>query len=293
MAVDYYKTLGVARQASGDEMKKAYRRLAVQWHPDRNPGSRLAEERFKVIAEAYAVLSNPGKRRQYDLLGPVDFKNEYSHEEIFQGFEPGDFFKFFGLEEARDVLDRIFSRESGVSAPAEREDGRARVSDFFAGFGHKGALRDQRSPDIVVPLVVSFKEAALGAEKFVAYNTAAGAVKITVQVPPAAQSGHRLVVRSRGPNHPGSRPGDLIVPLTVTPDPKFSRRGHDLLTFVELSAEELAEGCRPLVWTICGKSLRFTVPAGTSPGSNFKIAGHGLPKPGGGQGDLLVKVKIY
>jgi len=291
MAADYYKTLGVSRQASGEELKKAYRRLAVHWHPDRNPGSRLAEERFKTIAEAYAVLSNPGKRRQYDLLGPIDFKSEYSHEEIFQGFEPGDFFKFFGLEDAREALDRIFSRSAGTTAPVERENPRARLSDFFAGFGQKGALRDHRSPDIVVPLVVSFKEAAFGAEKYVAYNTSSGAVKVRVSVPPASQSGQRLIVRGQGPSQPGGQPGDIIVPLTVTPDPKFSRRGYDLLTFVELNAKELSEGCRPLVNSLGGQSLKFTVPAGTVAGSHFKIAGYGLARPDGAKGDLLVKIK--
>lgn len=293
MAADYYKTLGVSRQATRDELKKAYRRLAVHWHPDRNSGSRLAEERFKAVAEAYAVLSNPGKRRQYDLLGPVDFKNEYSHEEIFQGFEPGDFFKFFGLEDARDTLDRILGQRLGPSAPVEREDHRARVSDFFAGFGQKGALRDKRSPDIVVPLVVSFKEAALGGEKFVAYNTSTGAVKVMVSVPPASQSGQRLVVRNQGPSQPGGQPGDIIVPLTVTPDPRFTRRDYDVLTFVELSAKELTEGCRTLVTTLGGLALRLTVPAGTSPGSNFKIPGYGLIRPDGSKGDLLVKIKIH
>jgi curved DNA-binding protein len=288
VAVDYYRTLGVSRQATIEEIKKAYRRLAVQWHPDRNPGSHLAEERFKAVAEAYAVLGNPAKRRQYDLLGPADFKNEFSREDIFQGFEPGDFFKLFGLENARDALDRILG---GNAAPPSREEQRVRVSDFFAGFGQKDGQRESRSPDIVIPLVVSFKEAALGAEKFVAYNTSTGAVKVPVTVPPASQSGRKLVARGQGPmTRPGGQPGDVIVPLTVTPDPQFTRRDYDILTFVELSAQELAEGCRPLVTDLSGRPLRFTVPAGTALGANFKMAGYGLARPDGSRGDLLVKI---
>ena len=171
-SLDYYTILGVSRGAAPDEIKKAYRRLAVHWHPDRNPGSRLAEEKFKSIAEAYAVLGNPGRRRQYDILGPSEFKNEFSHEDIFQGFEPGDFFKFFGLTDARDALDRIFNpSQAAVAGAGKQEESRARISDFFAGFGQKNSPRDPRSPDIAIPLSIALKEAAFGAEKFVAYNT--------------------------------------------------------------------------------------------------------------------------
>lgn len=235
-------------------------------------------------------MSHPGKRRQYDLLGPVEFKNEYSQEDIFQGFEPGDFFKSFGLEEARETLDRIFNRDRNEPLAAP-EDPKARISDFFAGFGQKHSARDRRAPDIALPLVLGFKEAALGAEKYVAYNSAGGAVKVPVTVPPGSKNGQRLVVKGRGPAQPGGRPGDIVITLTVTPDPDFQARGFDLLTSVVLSIEELAAGCRPLVKTLSGRTLRLTVPPGTRPGARFKLTGHGLPRPEGGHGDLLVQIK--
>lgn len=284
---DYYALLGVGREAGAEELKKAYRRLAVNWHPDRNPGSRLAEERFKAIAEAYAVLSHPGKRRQYDLLGPAEFNKEYSREDIFQGFEPGDFFKSFGLENAREALDRIFHQQPGGAVPAAAP----RVSEFFSGFGQKHAPRDRRSPDVVVPLVLSFREAALGAEKFVAYNNLSGAaVKVPLTVPPGVQHGQRLMLRGQGPARPGERGGDIVVALTVNPDPDFQRLGFDLQTSLALKPEELAAGCRPLVRSLSGQALRLTVPPGTRPGANFKLAGYGLPRPDGGRGDLLVRI---
>ncbi|UQZ89428.1 hypothetical protein C4J81_09545 [Deltaproteobacteria bacterium Smac51] len=288
---DYYTLLGVSRQASGDDLKKAYRRLAVHWHPDRNPGSRIAEERFKAISEAYAVLSNPGKRRQYDLLGPSEFKNEYSHEEIFQGFEPGDFFKMFGLEDAKDALTRIFDENRKVPVATEREETKARISDFFAGFGQKHSTRDNRSPDIIIPLQVSFKDAALGAEKFVAYNTPGGAIKVAVSVPPASNTGHRILIKGKGPSKAGGQPGDIIVTLNVSPDPAFNRRGYDLYTFVTVSPQDLNTGCRPLVTSLTGQPLRLTIPAGTIAGANFKVPGYGLSKPDGGKGDMLVQVR--
>ncbi|MDL2226144.1 DnaJ domain-containing protein [Deltaproteobacteria bacterium OttesenSCG-928-M10] len=287
---DYYTLLGVGRKAAGEELKRAYRRLAVHWHPDRNPGSRLAEEKFKAISEAYAVLSNPVKRRQYDLLGPSEFKNEYSHEDIFQGFEPGDFFKFFGLADARETLSRIFSPDS-PGPPAEREDPRARISDFFGGFGQKSSARDTRSPDIIVPLMVTFKEAALGAEKFVAYNTPGGAVKVRVLVPAGALNGQRLAVKGQGPARPGGSPGDVLVNLTVIPDPDYTRRGFDIQMTIALDQKELTAGCRPTVNTLAGQALRLTVPAGTKPGAIFKLPNYGLPKPDGHKGDFLVQVK--
>ena len=287
---DYYTLLGVSRKATGEELKRAYRRLAVHWHPDRNPGSRLAEEKFKAISEAYAVLSSSVKRRQYDLLGPSEFKNEYSHEEIFQGFEPGDFFKFFGLADARDTLSRIFSPDS-PGPLAEREDPQARINDFFGGFGQKSSARDTRSPDIIVPLMVTFKEAVMGADKFVAYNTPNGAVKVRVAVPAGALNGQRLVVKGQGPARPGGSPGDVLINLTVVPDPAYSRRGFDVQTDIALDQKDLAAGCRPTVNNLAGQALRLTVPAGTRPGAIFKLPGYGLPKPDGTKGDFLVQVK--
>jgi DnaJ-class molecular chaperone with C-terminal Zn finger domain len=289
--IEYYTLLGVNRGAGLAEIKKAYRRLAVHWHPDRNPGSRLAEEKFKAIAEAYAVLSNPAKRRQYDRLGPIEFKNEFSHQDIFQGFEPGDFFKLFGQAEAKDELGRIFSAQNSTASPAKKEDVQEKMNVFFAGFGQKNSARGNRAQDILVPLIVSFKEAALGAEKFVAYNNSEGAVKLPVSVPAGAAAGQKIIIKGRGPAKAGSQPGDVIVTLTITPDPKFSRRGPDLLTSLELSPKELAEGCRPLLNALDGRPLRLTIPAGTAAGATFKLAGYGLPKTDGGQGDLLVQIK--
>ncbi|MDR1922219.1 MAG: DnaJ domain-containing protein, partial [Candidatus Adiutrix sp.] len=283
--------LGVSRQAGAAELKQAYRRLAVHWHPDRNPGSCLAEERFKAVAEAYAVLSNPVKRRKYDLLGPQEFKNEYSQEEIFQGFEPGDFFKSFGLEEAGAVLTRIFGGDAKASPPTT-VDSKARISEFFAGFGGKRSLRDQRAQDINVTLMVTFREAALGAEKFVAYNTPGGVVKVPVAVPPGAVQGQRHILTGQGPARPGFEPGDVVVTFNISSDPLFARRGRDLLTSLELSAREAAAGARPLVTALTGQSLRLTVPPGARAGAIFKIAGYGLPGPDGSPGDLLVQLKL-
>ena len=286
-AVDYYAVLGVGRQASAEEIKKAYRRLAISWHPDRNPGSRRAEERFKVIAEAYAVLSNAAKRGQYDTLGPTEFRNTFSDEDIFQGFEPGDFFGFFGREEAADRIRRIFGQ--GPAAGQDRGD-HDFFHDFFTGFGRKNT--ESRTPDIAVTLQLTFREAALGAEKTVAYNTPAGVAKMTVTVPVGANQGQKLVLRGRGPaGRPGQSPGNLVITLAVSPDPDFRRQGWDLVTRLALKAEDLARGCRSLVQPLAGVPLRLTVPPGTKAGAFLKIPARGLSKPDGTKGDLLVKIQ--
>jgi DnaJ-class molecular chaperone len=279
----------VGRQASVEEIKKAYRRLAVHWHPDRNPGSRAAEERFKVIAEAYAVLGSASKRRQYDKLGPAKFKTEYSREDIFQGFEPNDFFILFGQEETTVRLSRMFGQNRAAAPERENNEN---LNGLFADFGLKSVPGESRPPDVVVTLQLAFREAALGAEKIVAYNTPGGVAKVAVPIPAGSEQGQKILLRGRGPSgRTGQGPANLIINLAVSPDPDYSRQGWDLVTRLTLKAEDLARGCRPLVQSLTGTPLRLTVPPGAKAGAVFKIPTHGLPKPDGTKGDLLVKIQ--
>ncbi len=286
--LDYYILLNIGQNANQEEIKKAYRKLAIQFHPDRNRGSQLAEEKFKLLAEAYAVLSNPLKRRQYDLLGPVEFKKEFSQESIFQGFEPSDFFKLLLVPESHERLDKLFQGEKKLSTQTES---RVRLGNFFSGFGQKHSVRANRSPDIIIPLLVSFREAAFGSEKVVAYNTEHGVQKVPVIVPPAANVNQRIILKGQGPTKNGSQPGDIIVILTVAADPDFTRIGYDIYTDLTLTSEEVTKGCRPVITNLSGHCLRLTVLPGTKVGSSLKVAGHGLMKPDGKKGDLLVRIK--
>lgn len=287
-AFDYYTLLGVGRQASVEEIKKAYRRLAIHWHPDRNPGSRTAEERFKIIAEAYAVLSNAAKRRQYDNLGPAKFKTEYSREDIFRGFEPKDFYDLFGKEDTAARLGALFGENRAAPERANNEH----LNEFFSDFGQKIERGESRPPDIVVTLQILFREAVLGAEKIVAYNTPAGVSKVTVSIPAGSEQGQKIVLQGLGlAGPPGQGPGNLIISLAVSPDPDYSRQGWDLVTRLALKTEDLARGCRPLIQSLTGAPLRLTVPPGSPAGAVFKIPAHGLAKPDGTKGDLLVKIQ--
>ena len=288
-AVDYYTVLGVGRQASLEDIKKAYRSLAIQWHPDRNPGSRQAEERFKAIAEAYAVLSSAAKRQKYDTLGPAEFRNEYSQEEIFKGFVPEDFFVSFGQVTNAERIKNLFDKDQ---APVSEQELNERISSMFADFGRPAGLGRPRSPDIAVTLHLTFREAVLGAEKVVAYNTPAGVIKVPVKVPAASEKGQKIVLPGRGPtSRHGQSPGSLVVTLIVSSDPDFSRQGWDLVTRLNLTAEDLSQGCRPLVRSLTGASLRLTIPPKSKAGDIFKIPAHGLIKPDGTKGDLLVRIQ--
>ncbi|MDR0548008.1 MAG: DnaJ domain-containing protein [Deltaproteobacteria bacterium] len=281
LKLDYYRILGLGPTASPSELKRAYRQLAVAWHPDRNPGSPLAEERFKAISEAYAVLSDPIKRRQYDSLGPDKFRSEFSSKDIFQGFEAADLFKEFGLPDPDEELKRILTQKPSL------EPDPLLWQNFFAGFGQKPGPRIRSSP-LNVDLAVSLKEAVFGAEKALALNTPGGPVKALVTVPSGSVNGQKLTLKGQGPpSGPGQKPGDLAVTLTVKPERDFRRRGDDILTDLTLTQKELQEGCQPIVKTLDGRGLKLNVKPLTRAGTSLKAPGYGVP---GTNGSLLIRL---
>jgi DnaJ-class molecular chaperone len=283
---DYYRLLQVDPEVDQAGLKKAYRQLAILWHPDRNPGSPVAEERFKAIAEAYAVLSDPLKRRRYDQLGPEAFFGELGTDDIFEGFDLADLFKEFGLPSVSESLFAMV--DQGAQARTTRS---GRYQDFFSEFGQKQSPRGRagKSPALGVRLAVSLREAVFGAIKTCAFNSGAEVAKVAVTVPPGAKDGQVLTIPKKVKG-PGRQPGDLLVTLSVLPDQRFRRLGSDLLTSLALSRAELSAGCRAVVKTLDGASLRITVPPGTKPGQRLKASGHGAPGPDGRRGDLLISV---
>ncbi|MDR2302273.1 MAG: DnaJ domain-containing protein [Deltaproteobacteria bacterium] len=283
---DYYRILQVEAEADQTTLKKAYHKLAVIWHPDRNPDSSVAEERFKAIAEAYAVLSDPLKRQRYDQLGPDNFASEYGTADIFQGFDLSDLFREFGLPPIKETLFGILSEDEDTKRTSSGP-----YQDFFSEFGQKAGKnkRPGKSPPLAMTLAISLKEAVFGAIKPAAFNAGSGVVKVSLTIPHGARHGQLLTVKNRVPGS-GRQPGDLMVTLNVTPEPTFRRVGQDLLTTINLTRDELSGGCRPLVPTLDGKTLKLAVAAGTKSGSRLKASGHGVPGPDGKRGDLLITV---
>jgi DnaJ-class molecular chaperone len=247
----------------------------------------VAEERFKAVAEAYAVLSDPKKRMRYDELGPEGFGGEFGPKDIFEGFDPTYLFKEFGLPDDRETLARLLDLTGGD------EHDPARLTDFFSGFGQKQGPKKRppvTGPDVSFPLSVSLREAVFGAFKPAAFNSPAGVVKTTVRIPPGTKNGDTVTVPGRAPSPKGT-PGDLKILVTVNPDPDFTLKGADILTVIRLTRAELASGARPSVRTLDGKTLKLAVPPGTAPGARLKAAGHGCPGKTG-RGALIVAIEL-
>jgi curved DNA-binding protein len=287
---DYYKILGVDRNATEEQLKKAYRKLAMKYHPDRNKGDKRAEERFKEVNEAYAVLSDKEKRRQYDMFGAEGFQQRFSREDIFRNFDFGQVFKDFGFG-SEDVFSRIFG---GPGSGRQRAFGRGGDGFNFGGsFGRTGQ-QPQKGVDLVLDLQVSFKEAVLGGTRTVSFARGGREERISVNVPPGISSGKKLRVPGKGQEGPWGGPaGDLLIRIRVAPDPLFTRKGNDLEISREISLTEAVLGTQIEVPTLDDKKLSLKVPPGTQGHTQMRLRGHGVPLPGGGgRGDLYVKLIV-
>ena len=299
---DYYEVLGVKKTATADEIKKAYRKLAMKLHPDRNPGNKQAEERFKEINEAYAVLSDKQKRAQYDQFGPSGFSQRYSQEDIFRGFDISDLFKDLGFSQ-NDVFSRIFGGGGGRRAKAQYGG----FGDPFGGRGgqtydfggtYPGGYPDQdpmtsKGQDVEMELPLTFREAAMGGEKKVRFNRGNRVEEIAVKIPAGIESGKKLRLSGKGmEGMRGTSAGDLYLKVNVGEDPTFKRDGSDITVDREVKLSEALLGTTVEVPTLDG-SKHIKIPAGTQSHSRIRLKGFGLPRlQGGGKGDEYVRVIV-
>ncbi len=325
---DYYELLGIERGASEDEIKKAYRKQAMQYHPDRNPGDKVAEERFKEVAEAYQVLGDPERRAQYD---------RYGHAAFEQNAGPGGF--DFGGGFADDLFGDLFG-------------------DFFGGRRSRSRSRARRGEDLRYDLEIDFEEAAEGAEKVIQVprlatcddcsgsgsrdaggrttcNACQGSGQVrfqqgfftvaktcgqcggqgsvvkdpcrscggsgvrqktsslNIKIPAGVDTGSRLKLRNEGESGQNGGPnGDLYVVLSVRPHPLFSRDGNNVVCEMPITFPEAALGSEIEVPTLGGK-VKMKIPAGTQSGSVFRLKNKGVPDLRGyGRGDQMVRVLV-
>lgn len=295
---DYYELLGVGKTASADEIKKAYRKLAMKYHPDRNKGKKEAEEKFKEINEAYAVLSDAEKRAQYDQVGAGEFRQRYSQEDIFRNFDFGNLFREFGF--GADAFSQIFGDRPGRGHPS-------RTYRFYTGPGAEGyaeepqqgfdeefAAPPRRGGDLLYEMPITLSEAAFGAQKLITFQRDGGLARVQVKIPAGVSTGKRLKVSGKGqPGGPRGVPGDLFVRITVLDHPVFRREGDDLIVDRTVKFSDAALGAEIEVPTIDGKTLKVKVPAGAQNNTKMRLKGYGVPHLGGnGRGDAYVRIFV-
>jgi curved DNA-binding protein len=294
---DYYKILGINKSASTEEIKKAYRKLAMKYHPDRNKGDKAAESKFKEISEAYAVLSDADKRKQYDMFGSEGYQQRYSQEDIFSGFDFSDIFREFGFGSfgggKRGRGSSIFSNIFSGAGQGQRYQGKSDpFGSFYGDYGDR--TRSLKGQDLIYELAVNLQDIVKTQEKTIAYNLDGVNHQVKVKIPAGIGDGKKLRLAGKGqPGPQGGPPGDLYVKIKILNHPLFQREGDDLYVNKEVKYSEAILGAQVEVPTIDGKRLNLKIPAGTQSGSKMRLRGQGLPKMGtGARGDAYVKIQI-
>jgi curved DNA-binding protein len=282
---DYYSVLGLEKDASQDEIKRRYRELAKKYHPDKNPGNKEAERKFKEVTEAHEVLGDPEKRKKYDQLGSQ--WNQY--QTAGAGGDYADWFRQYG---------DAFRGNEYYSYSADAEDAFENLgpfSDFFTSFfggdAFAGRARGPRKGgDYEAELHISLEEAVSGSQREVTLDGRA----LRIKVAPGTTSGQRLRLKGQGAPGPGGGPrGDLYLTIQIDEHPFFEQRDSNLVTTLDVDAFTAMLGGKKEVRTPEGTRLRVTIPPGTDSDTMLRISGKGLNRQGTGQkGDLLVRVRL-
>jgi len=268
-AKDYYKVLGVEKTTPEAEIKKAYKKLAFKYHPDKNPDDSKAEERFKEISEAYAVLSDKSKRAQYDQFGSSGFKQRYSQEDIFKGANLNDIFSEMGFSSGGDMFGQIFGGG---------RRGRQTTFDMNDMFGGGGQAR--RGQDLSLELTIDFMDAFNGCEKTVDYVHGNKKQGVKVKVPAGISSGQKLRLTGKGaPGPRGSQAGDMFFTIKVADHPVFKRDGNDVIIEQEIKISDAVFGTSLEILTPHG-NRKVKIPAGIQSGTKLRLKGLGMPHIG-------------
>ncbi len=272
---DYYEVLGVSKNASDDEIKKAYRKLAIKYHPDKNPGDKEAEAKFKEINEAHDVLSDKQKRARYDQFGHAGVGGAGGFDSA-GGFSGNPFGNF-------NYGGQTFSFDFGSGGPFDD------ILGSLFGFG-AGARRPRKGADLQTNVSLSFEEAVFGTTKEVSVN----GEDIKVKIPAGIDDGMSIRLRGKGGPAPegGTEPGDLYVKIRVKPHKHLTREGAIILSEEKIDMVDAALGCEIDVETVDG-TITMKVPAGTQSGTPFKLSGHGVPfRADGDRGPHIVTVIV-
>ena len=280
---DYYKILGVNENASKDEIKKAYRKLAVKFHPDKTRGDKQAEEKFKEMSEAYHVLSDEKRRAEYDKFRKNPFEGSFD----FGGFDGFDFSNFgtnggsFRMEfgnfgDLNDIFGDIFGtgNHSGTGT---------------GGFGDIFTNTRTANRDIQAEAAIPFELAVKGGETFI---MGSGGKKLKVKIPAGVDNGSKIRIKGQGKNvSQNLPPGDLIITFRVLEDPVFKRNGNDIRSRVDINLAQAVLGSNIEIKNVYGKRVNLKIPAGTQNGKIFKLKGLGV-KSNSGTGDHYAEIHV-
>lgn len=292
MGEDYYKLLGLDKRATAEDIKKAYRKLALKWHPDKNPNNKAAEEKFKKISEAYAVLSDPKKREEYDTFGSADqFRQRYTQEDIFRGFDLNDILRSFGFGDPAGAGARTFRTDRGGGFSFTQG---GQFSDIFEGERQRFSRVPQKGQDFEYNLSITLEESVLGAEKKLSLQKNDTVEEINFKIPPGINSGKKLRLTGKGgPGIDGGPPGDLYINISIMPHPIFARDGNDIYIDKVINFSQAVLGTSIDVPTIEGVTKRIKIPPGTQNNTKIRMKGFGVPRlKGTGKGDQFVKIIV-
>jgi len=273
---DYYSVLGLKKGASEDEVKKAYRKLAMQYHPDRNKDDKQAENKFKDVSEAYAVLSDKKKRQQYDQFGSEGFHQKFSQEDIFKDFDINEILKGFG-----------FGSGPGGGNPFQ--------GNSFGGFNNPFQGQQRRSPTpppLIKELSVNFEEAALGTKRKISISRNGAVEETSIKIPGGITNGKILRIKGKGHLVPHEKKqGDLHLKIQVLPHPIYRREANNIVIDSVLKLTDAILGTTIEVETLNGiKGVK--IPPGTQNNTKLRLKGVGIKNSSGIQGDQLVNIKI-
>ena len=278
MPQDYYKTLGVERRATSSEIRKAYKKLVREYHPDVRPDDKVAENKFKEIQEAYAVLSDSTKREQYDRFGHA-FQDAGGNP--FAGGGAGGF-------DLDDLLGGMFGGGGGRAGRGG-----------FGGFGGQAGPRQRRAQpakgqDLTAEIAIPFQLAIDGGQYELTINRGNEVERLNISIPPGVDTGSKI--RLAGQGHAGQHggpPGNLLVKVTVSAHPWFRREGKNVYVDVPLTPAEAVLGCRVDVPTLKEGIIVLTIPPGTSSGAKLRLREKGIAdRKSGKRGDQFVVIKV-
>ncbi len=270
---DFYAILGVEKNAEAAAIKKVYRKLARDLHPDANKGDAKLEERFKEVSEAYDILSDPKKRAEYDEARTLFARGGFRKPQSGQG----------GAQYSSSQHSAHFQSSTGDMF------GGGDINDMLGGLFGNRQRGPRKGQDLQTETTISFRDSVAGTQISLRVNDAT----VKANIPAGIEDGKRIILKGKGgAGQPGAPAGDLYIEIHVTPHPIFTRKGENLSLTLPVTFGEAALGGDVEVPTLSGELVKVRLAAGTANGRTLRVKGHGLAKKSGGHGDLFVTVEV-